>query len=135
MSNKVNSSQNLNGTPIQEPQRKKVQTNQNTDIYNTQTKSPSRIQGPTARIAKRQLWWKEAPSEKKIPASQPFKPNIPASARIDNNNLQFQPAAFDRAKIENKKLVWNGTSVVDTWGNVNHQPGGLLIISFFFSFS
>jgi hypothetical protein len=129
MSNQAKSSQNLNAntTPAQDPQRKQVQTQQNADIYNTQasSKSPSRIQGPTARIAKRQLWWKEAPSEKKIPSSKPFKPNVPASARIDNDNRQFQPAAYNGAKIETKKLVWSGSSVVDTWGNVNHQPGGL----------
>ena len=108
--------------------RTAVQTNNanNTDIFNTQPskKSPSRIQGSTARISKRQLWWKEQPSEKKIPSSMPFKPVVSATARVDHDNLKFQPAAYNGAKVETRKLTWTGNSVVDTWSNLNHQPGG-----------
>lgn len=117
----------------------------------TYTKTPP---AGATRIAKRDLWWKEPPSEKKIPPSKPFKPVISAAPRIDDKNLSFtpaayngkkiatqalnwnavakvddknlgfQPAPYNGKKIETQALNWNGNSVVDTWQNINHQPGG-----------
>ena len=89
------------------------------------TKTPPA--GPPAgatRITKRNLWWKEPPSEKKIPPSKPFKPTVSTVPRIDDKNLGFQPAPYNGKKIETQALNWTGNSVVDTWQNINHQPGG-----------
>lgn len=123
---KPNSKSTSNVQASNNQQRKPVQTNNNANIYNAQgSRSPTRVQGASTRIAKRQLWWKEPPSEMKIPEAKPFKPVVPTSARIDNNNLGFQPAAYNNAKIETKKLKWNGQPVVDSWSNIKHQPGGL----------
>ena len=87
-------------------------------------RSPTRQAGTNVRIAKRQLWWKEPPSNKQIPASKPFKV-AEQTCKIDHKNLGFQPSGFNNAKIDTQKLEWNGKSVVDTWSNVKHQPGGI----------
>ncbi len=49
-------------------------------------RSPTRQAGTNVRIAKRQLWWKEAPSEKQIPQSKPFKP---VEQTFSNWNIPF----------------------------------------------
>lgn len=93
------------------------------NVFKSGHKSPTRQAGTNVRIAKRQLWWKEAPSEKQIPPSKPLKVSE-QTCKIDHKNLGFQPSGFHNAKIDTKKLSWNAQPVVDTWSNVKHQPGG-----------
>lgn len=106
-------------------QRKPVQTTGNTnDLYKANTSSPGGSRLPQGKIKKRELWWHEKPSEKKIPDSKPFQPTVPSAPRIDNNNLGFQPKVYNGKKVETQTLNWKKELVVDTWGNKNHKPGG-----------
>lgn len=107
--------------------RRPVDSKSSGNLYATsgaRSGSNSRIQGPTAKIAKRQLWWKEVPSEKMIPPSKPFKPVVDVTPRIDNDNQKFRPAAYNGKQISTQKLNWQGNAVVDSWSNAKHQPGG-----------
>ena len=80
------------------------------------------------RIAKRKLWWTEQPSEHKIPQPKPFKAIVSAAARVDHKNLNFNPSNNNKIKIETQKLEWKAEPVIDSWSNINHQPGGKLKI-------
>lgn len=141
---------NTSKTTVQPAQNQKAtnqpsntaKTNSNQQASNQQvdkrkpispTKSNENYNGGV-RIAKRELWWKDVgPSQVKIPDPQPFKPEN-VTPRVDHRNLNYSPTRQGTKVIDSQRLLWNAQPVVDTWGNFNHQPRGLIILNFKINF-
>lgn len=143
----------------QQPQRKPLNTNDESNIYDAsvnkishdnnfrnlqnENRSPVRNEGKSfnqpnntarspatsqsngaTRIAKRELWWKEAPPSeaKMVPGGKIKMENV--TPRVDHHNPNYKPAREGSKVIETRKLQWNKKALTDTWGNFSHKPQG-----------
>jgi len=94
----------------------KQKTPQATSISNITGVSP--ISG--AKIAKRELWWRESVPEKKIVTSG--LPKFEVQPKIDDKS-NWSPSRSQK-KIETHKLEWKAQPVLNTKENINYVPGG-----------
>jgi hypothetical protein len=106
-------------------------SNEQTNGY-AYSRSPTKVEYAGPKIIKRELWWKEQPSNKSIPLSQPMRlDNV--SARVDDRNSNYNPnkdKETSRVLIESRKLEWNAEPAIDTWSNIKHQPQGKISRNF-----
>jgi len=121
----VNTNQSTPTRPTRQAQQQSKQHQERVVNQSPRRNESGQVQhhGAGTRIVKRELWWKEPDRESKVPFNQPFRLKD-VTPRIDDKNPNYNPARQSTKIIDSRKLEWNAKSAVDTWVNINHQPGG-----------
>lgn len=136
---RTNSNNRVNFQQQQQPNSNRQNTNNFTtnftqgsfsNLNNSQSMNSFRgVHDFGPRIARRELWWKEPErSQARIPFSQPLRiENI--TPRVDDKNPNYVPARPQYRTIQSRKLEWHAEPITDTWGNIKHQPRGLILMN------
>jgi hypothetical protein len=121
----INTNQSTPTRPNRQAQQPQKQQKERVVNQSPRRNEAAHIQhhGAGTRIVKRELWWKEPDRESKVPFNQPFRLKD-VTPRIDDKNPNYNPDRQSTKIIDSRKLEWNAKSAVDTWANINHQPGG-----------
>jgi hypothetical protein len=121
----VNTNQSTPTRPTRQAQQQQKQQQERVVNQSPRRNESAQVQhhGAGTRIVKRELWWKEPDRDSKVPFNQPFRLKD-VTPRIDDKNPNYNPARQSTKIIDSRKLEWNAKSAVDTWVNINHQPGG-----------
>jgi hypothetical protein len=133
--NLKNSTNNVNKEPVkpngkpaqsqQSPQVSKNAANNNNNNNNQKSINDPRnlssnSQDSMSKIVKRQLWWHESESDKRVPLTG--LPKFEAGPKVDDKSSWSPSRSVKR--IETRKLDWKAQPVLNTKENLNYTPGG-----------
>lgn len=107
--------------PQQAQKGKQAMNNKNMNSNNNLRRSPTQSNDSSGgRIVRRQLWWHESESEKKVHIGS--LPKFDAGPKVDDKS-NWSPSRSTK-RIETRRLQWNVQPVLNTKENLNYVPGG-----------